>query len=272
MYRVVLVDDEKIILEGLKKVVPWADLGCEVAGVASDGLEGLEKIRTLRPHLVLTDIRMPNVDGLSMLAAVRSEFPGIQVSILTGYRDFEYAQRAINLGVTRYLLKPSRMPEILDAIRAMNERLDREKDLYRDFFDFARDEEPESPEEMTASSADSGNGDGTENSEAGNYVVRLALDYMRRNSGERLSLSQVADQVYVSQWHLSKLLNRHTGKSFFDLLASMRMERAMELLRDPSLKIYTVAEMVGYTDVANFSRNFKKIVGKTPGEYRDTPD
>ena len=107
MYRVLLVDDERIILEGLKKVVPWGELGCEVVGTATDGLEGLEKIRSLRPHLVFTDIRMPNVDGLSMLAALRSEFPGIQVSILTAYRDFDYAQRALNLGVTRYLLKLS---------------------------------------------------------------------------------------------------------------------------------------------------------------------
>ncbi|MDO5436106.1 MAG: response regulator [Clostridia bacterium] len=267
MYRVILVDDERIILEGLKKVVPWAELGCEVAATATDGLEGLEKIRSLRPHMILTDIRMPNVDGLSMLAAVRSEFPGIQVSILTAYRDFDYAQRAINLGVTRYLLKPSRMPEILDAIRTMSARLDQEKELYGSFFNFESCSEEADGNGMPLSGENAD--ESAENSEAGNYVVRLALDYMRRNSGERLSLSMVADQVYVSQWHLSKLLNRYTGKSFFDLLAAMRMERATELLKDPSLKIYAVAEMVGYTDVANFSRNFKKIIGKTPGEYRD---
>ena len=106
MYRVVLVDDERLILEGLSKVVNWQSMGCMVAGTAADGMEGLRLIRELLPHIVLTDIRMPNMDGLTMLAALRSEFPQMQVTVLTAYRDFDYAQKAINLGVCRYLLKP----------------------------------------------------------------------------------------------------------------------------------------------------------------------
>ena len=82
MYRVVLVDDERLILRGLSTVVPWAELGCEVAGTAHDGADGLEQIRKIRPDIVLTDIRMPNMDGLTMLAAIRSEFPEIQMSVL----------------------------------------------------------------------------------------------------------------------------------------------------------------------------------------------
>ena len=76
MYRVILVDDERLILRGLSTVIPWAELGCEVAGTAYDGAGGLELIRSLQPDIVLTDIRMPNMDGLTMLAAIRSEFPG----------------------------------------------------------------------------------------------------------------------------------------------------------------------------------------------------
>ena len=78
----------------------------------------------------------------------------------------------------------------------------------------------------------------------------------------------MAENVYVSQWHLSKLINRHTGQSFFDLLGKMRIERALPLLADPSMRIHAIAEQVGYSDVAHFSKTFKKIVGKTPGEYR----
>ena len=112
MYRVILVDDERLILRGLSTVVPWAELGCEVAGTAHDGAAGLELIRKIRPDIVLTDIRMPNMDGLTMLAAIRSEFPEIQMSVLTAYRDFEYARKAITLGVCRYLLKPSDLEEL----------------------------------------------------------------------------------------------------------------------------------------------------------------
>ena len=245
MYRVVLVDDEHLIVEGLSKVVKWESLGCQVVGTASDGREGLALIRQEKPDMVLTDIRMPNMDGLTMLAALQSEFPQMQVTVLTAYRDFDYAQRAINLGVCRYLLKPSKMNELEEAIRTMKERLD----------NLPAAEEP--PAE-----ADPG--------EAGSFIVRAALDYMRQHCTERISLADVADHVYVSQWHLSKLINRHTGQSFFDLIGGMRIEKAKALLADPSMRVHAIAEQVGYNDVAHFSKSFKKIVGKTPGEFRDS--
>ena len=246
MYRVILVDDERLILRGLSTVVPWAEMGCDVAGTAHDGAGGLALIRDLRPDIVLTDIRMPNMDGLTMLAAIRSEFPEIQMSVLTAYRDFEYARQAITLGVCRYLLKPSNLEELKDAVREMVSRLDampRLKD------DHAEDE--------TAK-------------EAGNHLVKAALSYMKEHCTEQhLSLSDVADHVYVSQWHLSKLLNRETNQSFFDLLGNMRIARAKKLLADPSLRIHEIAEIAGFSDVAHFSRSFKKLTGLTPGEYRD---
>ena len=123
MYRVVLIDDERRIVEGLRKVVRWADYNCSVAGVAGNADEGAALIRELRPHILFTDIRMPGKDGLAMVAGLRSEFPDLQVAILTGYRDFAYAQEAIRLGVTRFLLKPSKMDEIKEALQAMVESL-----------------------------------------------------------------------------------------------------------------------------------------------------
>ena len=241
MYRVILVDDERLILEGLSKVVRWADFGCEVVGTARDGREGLALIRQLKPDIVISDIRMPNMDGLTMLAALQSEFPQMQLSVLTAYRDFDYAQRAINLGVCRYLLKPSRMEELHEAIRTMISRLE-ERDGVR-----------EAPPEQ---------------GEAGSFIVNAALDYMRAHCTEHISLANVADHVYVSQWHLSKLINRHASQSFLELLNSMRIEQAKILLADPALRIHVIAQQVGYSDVAHFSKSFKKITGKNPGEYR----
>ena len=125
MYRVVLIDDENIIVEGLRRVVRWADFGCQVVGTAFDAETGTAMIRSLRPHILFTDIRMPGQDGLTMLAGLRSEFPDMQVAVLTGYRDFAYAQEAIRLGVTRFLLKPSKMDEINEALQTMVQRLDK---------------------------------------------------------------------------------------------------------------------------------------------------
>lgn len=245
MYRVVLIDDEYIILEGLRKVVKWADYGCEVIATASDGRSGAEMIRTLRPDIVFTDIRMPGGDGLTMLAGLRSEFPDMQITVLTGYRDFSYAQEAIRLGVTRFLLKPSKMDEIREALGAMKANLDRR----------ARQDEP--AEESEAQQ------------QAENFLVNQAIAYIRAHYREKLSLQEVADRCYISQWHLSKQLNRCAGKSFYDILNSVRIEEACRLLADPSLKIGEISELVGYADVAHFARTFKKIEGVSANEYRN---
>ena len=84
MYRVVLIDDENIIVEGLRRVVRWEDFDCQVAGTAFDAESGTAMIRALQPHILFTDIRMPGQDGLTMLAGLRSEFPDMQVDVLTG--------------------------------------------------------------------------------------------------------------------------------------------------------------------------------------------
>ena len=95
MFRVVLIDDEPLITEGLRKIVSWEKYHCEVVGTAEDAASGKQLIRTLQPHILFTDIRMPGDDGLTMLAGLRSEYPDMQVIVLTGYRDFQYAQEAI---------------------------------------------------------------------------------------------------------------------------------------------------------------------------------
>lgn len=242
MYRVVLIDDERVIVEGLRKVIPWHDYACEVVGTAEDAASGAELIRGAHPHIVFTDIRMPGLDGLTMLAGLRSEFPDMQVAVLTGYRDFSYAQEAIRLGVTRFLLKPSKLDEILEALSAMTDRV--------------RALPAHDTEENTGSQ------------QAGHYLVRRALAYMQQHYAEKLTLSEVADACYVSQWHLSKLLNRYAGKSFNDILNTLRIEEAKRLLADPSLKIGDIGEMVGYADPAYFAKVFKKLADMSANEYR----
>lgn len=244
MYRVVLVDDEHIIVEGLRKVVKWEDYHCEVVGTASDALSGAEAIRRLNPHILFTDIRMPGQDGLTMLAGVRSEFPNMRVIVLTGYRDFTYAQQAICLGVTRFLLKPSKMNEIEEALQTATEQL--------------RAVEASSQELCEEPSSHN----------AGSFIVNRALDYMEKNYMQKLTLQEVADCCYVSQWHLSKLLNKHVEKSFYEILNSIRIRKARELLADASLKIGDIGEMVGYADMGHFARTFKKLAGVSANEYR----
>lgn len=243
MYRVVLVDDEQIILQGLQRVFPWTQYGCEVVGTAGDGREGIELIRRVRPHILFTDIRMPNMDGLSMLAALGSEYPNMQIAVLTAFRNFDYAQEAIRLGVCRYLLKPSKMDALREAVGCMTETLRT----------LPQEEEPQNDPSV---------------SEAGNFVARAALQFIKEHYTEHISLGDVAESVYVSPWHLSKLINGCLGQSFFDIVNGLRINHAKELLMDPALKVHEIAAMVGYGDVAHFSKNFKKMVGVSPMEFR----
>ena len=212
MYRVVLIDDEKLIVEGLRKVVRWKDYDCEVVATAEDAVRGAEAIRVFRPHILFTDIRMPGQDGLAMLAGLRSESPRMQVVVLTG-----------------------------EALTAATEQL-----------------KQEAPEEDA------------ESQNAGSFLVNRAMAYMKQHCAEKLTLQDVADACYVSQWHLSKLLNRSSGKSFYDILNALRVDAAKELLADPSLRIGDISEMVGYADSAHFARVFKKLTGLSANEYRNS--
>ncbi len=236
--RVVLIDDESIIVEGLRKVVKWDKYNCEVVGTASDARSGAQLIREVRPDILFTDICMPGQNGLTMLAGLRSEFPEMQVTVLTGYRDFSYAQEAIRLGVTRFLLKPSKMSEIDEAMTAMTGKIGAK--------------ETSSTDQNT-----------------GSFIVNQAVAYMEKHYAEKIALQDVADICYVSQWHLSKLLNKYAGQSFYDILNRIRVDAAKELLRDPSLRVGDIAIMVGYTDTAHFAKIFKKLTGSSANEYRN---
>lgn len=300
MYGVVIIDDEPIIVEGLSKSVNWNAKNCQVVGTAYSGEEGLQVIRKEKPDIIFSDIRMPYMDGLSMIAAIKSEFPGTQIAILTGFRDFDYAQRAIKLGVTRFLLKPSKMDEIEEALVVMTKKLeeeeasaDREKLVHRILLknqkeakdadsetdasqDKQMDETEETGREQGLKEEGAVSTELLENSEnavldsaASSFIVKNAVLYIEEHYTEKLKLSDVAEQVYVSQWHLSKLLNRHLGQNFSEILNGIRIARAKELLKDPSLRIGDIADEVGFLDMAHFSRVFKKQVGISANEYRN---
>lgn len=277
MYKVVIVDDEPVIVEGLTRSIKWEKYNCEVVATAGSGEEGLALFEKIHPDIVFSDIRMPHMDGLSMIAAVRSQYPDMEISILTGFQDFEYARQAIRLGVTRFLVKPSKMDELQEAVASMVQNL-QAKGILPDKVQKAEEKNTKAaPEKANAAEAENAAADSvnheaeeTENSEAGSFIVNNALKYMEEHYREKLKLQDVADQVYVSQWHLSKLLNRYKGQSFSDILNNIRIEKAKALLRDPSLRIGDIADMVGFLDMAHFSRVFKRQTGLSANEYRNS--
>ena len=109
-----------------------------------------------------------------------------------------------------------------------------------------------------------------EENSAGSFIVKNALAYMEEHYNEKLTLALGAEKNYVSQWHLSKLLNKHENRNFSEILNQIRVEHAKELLKEMQLRIVDISEMVGFTDVAHFSRVFKKMEGISANEYRNT--
>lgn len=247
MYKVIIIDDEAIIVDGLTRIVPWERYGCEVVGSASDGVAGAAQIMLHKPDVLFTDIRMPGQDGLTMLAGIKSEYPNMQVTVLTGYRDFTYAQQAIRIGVTRFLLKPSKMDELEEALDAMTKKL----------------------KELGITGADEKTPPADHCEVASSFIVRKATEYITEHCTEKISLCDVADHCFVSQWHLSKLLSRYAEQNFYDILNGARVAMAKELFKNPALRITEISEQIGYIDTAHFSRVFKKLEGISANEYRN---
>lgn len=126
LYRILLVDDEEEVRKSMIKKIDWKNAGFQVAGDAENGEEAMEIIEASEPDVVLTDIRMPYMDGLSLAERIRQRYPSTKVVIFSGYDDFEYAQRAIKLNVTEYILKPVNVEELTSILKRIKTNLDEE--------------------------------------------------------------------------------------------------------------------------------------------------
>ncbi|SDD37231.1 two-component system, response regulator YesN [Paenibacillus sp. UNCCL117] len=123
MHKVLLVDDERIILEGISAVVEWKAAGTELVGTARNGLEALDAIEEHKPDIIISDIRMPAMDGLQLAAKVHELHPHIKLIMLSGFNEFEYARTAMQYGVKHYLLKPCNESKIVEALKDVAEEL-----------------------------------------------------------------------------------------------------------------------------------------------------
>ena len=126
MYKLILVDDEEEVRKGILKKIDWARYGFEVAGEAENGLEALEIAEKTAPDVVITDIKMPFMDGLTLASKIRNKFPMAKIIILTGFDEFEYAQKAIRLDVVEYVLKPISSKELIDVLINIKSKIDKE--------------------------------------------------------------------------------------------------------------------------------------------------
>ncbi|MGM9605222.1 MAG: response regulator [Faecousia sp.] len=245
MLKVLIVEDEEMIRKGIVLTVDWAALDCVVVGEAANGVEGLEAARRLEPTLIITDLKMPQMDGIEMLRALRAEGCNAYVIILTAYDNFSYAQSALRLGAVDYLLKPFHDGDLENAITQLCRRM-----------------ENESTDVVTIGTPRKG--------DKSKYVLE-AMAYISKHYNEPdISVGTVAQSLNISEGYLSHTFKKETDYTLLNYLTRYRIHKAMELLKDCRVKVYEVAEQVGYRDIAYFSATFKKYTGISPSEYQLT--
>lgn len=240
MIRVLMVDDEPLVRRGIVAGVDWAALGCEVVGEAQSGEEGLSLARRLKPDLIITDIRMPKMDGITMMNMLREEGCAARCIVLTAHSDFEYARGALLFGADDYLLKPFRDQELTHAVARVCRKME---------------------------SAPAPNTPAVQKEPEATGYVRQAMDYIAGHyADENISIATIAEHLCVSEGHLSHVFKKQTGMTVTNYLTKTRIDAAMALLQTGRVKVYEAAAAVGYKDVTYFSATFKKLTGLSPSE------
>ena len=246
MLKVLVVEDEEMIRRGIVLAVDWAALDCVVVGEAANGLEALKAVERLRPSLIITDLKMPQMDGLEMLRRLREQGNNVYVIIVSAYDRFTYAQSALRLGAVDFLVKPFHDGDLEQAVTALRRRMEADSG------------------EAALALPELRKGDKSK------YVLE-AMDFIGRHySDPSISIGLIAQHLGISEGHLSHLFKKETDYTLLNYLTRYRIHKAMELLKDCRVKVYEVAEQVGYRDITYFSATFKKLVGVSPSEYQDT--
>jgi len=261
MYRVILAEDEELVRRAIIATVDWDSHGFTLTGVAKDGGEALSLVCGTKPDLVVTDIRMPVMDGISLVRMVREEFEEDECPlfvVLTAHTDFDYARQALKLGVSDFIMKPLDDAELyasLDKAKAMLDRRERNLRL-------------ESLSEMDPAFRSFHAEEPQAGGDPSDVYTDRAIEEIRLRYVSDITVEETASKLGISAGYLSRIFKKKTGRTFYDYLAFIRMRQAMELLLDPTIRIQEVADRVGYLDQRYFSQRFRQIVGCTPSEYR----
>ena len=239
VYSIMIVEDEYLVRQGISSLVNFKKFNMQVIGEAENGLEAWEKIQAECPDIILTDINMPQMNGIKLAQLAREQYPQLHIIFLTGYDDFDYALSAVKLGADDYLLKPFSREDVEAMLIKVKEKLDKEK---------KQQQVHELVEKAEFSDLEQAIHD------------RLA--------DTELSLKSLSFQLGFNSSYLSVLIKKELGLPFQDYLIQERMKRAKLLLLTTDLKVYEIAEQVGFEDMNYFSQRFKQIVGVTPRQFK----
>ncbi|MFD0713371.1 response regulator [Paenibacillus sp. GCM10027626] len=267
MYSILIVDDQVIEATTIKKVIEDRHLPLQVS-IANNGLEALAIAQSISIDIVFTDIKMPRMDGLTLARRIKEASPNVQLIIYSAFGEFEYAQKAIGLGVVHYLLKPLDVAEFLHVMEkaialceretrireALRERDDTSKyGIYGKYFHSQNEMHPVQ-----------------ETDESSRKVVRDIQELVGSEYGNSdLDIEYLASKVFLSASYLGHLFKAQTGQSLGKYIVRVRMEHARHLLATTHIKIADIGNRVGYPNPSNFALQFKKYFGCTPIQFRE---
>lgn len=250
MYHVLIVDDAAVERRGIRGLLSgWAStLSCYLAANGEEALQIIES--GVRPDILITDIRMPHMNGLTLIEEIQYRGYEPYVIIVSAHDEFDYARRALRLGVSDYLLKPVEPRELYRLIERFIDRLNAQR----------RAEDEASISAMEAPEAERRDQI---------YLYRKICRILEEHYSEDLSIEQIARRVAHSASHISRVFADESGETIVKYLTRVRMEKAADLLRNTSVRVSEISAMVGYATPTYFGQVFRKTYGMTPNAYRE---
>lgn len=279
--NLLIVDDEQIIREGLSSI-NWQEHGVSNVFVASNGKEAFNLFQRQKIHIVITDVKMPGMDGIELGKRIHAAESGVRIIMLSGYGEFQYAKSALQFGALDYLLKPIEEEELIEAVKKaiLELSVDKVKDL------FSQKSERISELEVVLNEEDKAllqNYDGLllhdklfadddsipKMGQGFSIQILMAINHINMNYALNLTVDSVADVVKRSKNYFSTQFKKELGISLIDYVNKVRIEHAKLLLKETGYLTYEVAERVGYSEYRYFCTVFKKYTGITPTQYRE---
>jgi len=241
-YRLVLVEDEKWVRTALRKVVEKADFPVRVVHEASNGMDALDWLRLHEADLVLTDILMPVMDGLTLLEELQTNHSAVDTVIISGHDDFKYVQQALRRGAFDYMLKPVEQEELSICLSSW----------------LGKKEQEQKAAESSAWEV---------NVQELSPVDQI-IHFIHTNRAYDISSAEAAEKVHLNPSYFSKLFRQTKGMTFTDYMTDLKMKEAAGLLQKTSLRVTEIAEKLCFRDPAYFTNTFKKTIGHSPSDYR----
>ncbi|MFB9276334.1 response regulator transcription factor [Cohnella cellulosilytica] len=248
MYKLLVVDDEFEIRNGLCRFFPWNAIGFDVVGQAENGKSALEFAKTNPLDVILCDIAMPVMTGLELARELNTLKCMSRIIFLSGYKDFEYAQKALEYGAKNYILKSTNYDELIRVFSKIKSELDEEQAAN------ATNKKKRQPVRTEMNFNEK--------------IISTIKSYVETHYRE-VTLEDLTNQVHMNPDYISKFFKQKTGQNFSEYLLEIRMKKAAELLDDIQYKTYEISDMVGYSNSFNFTRTFKSYYGMNPREYRN---